>query len=218
MKCYTVSEFAAKGILPVEYEGELFFQVGQVPTSVIIPLGVEISKSLRLLRDHGYPWELHAADFSSDGERVIGEGKQKGRRPRDRRAMVLVQTTCGDQLEDKPPKLFFTARSYSERLSRKERVVKEWHPFIHHNDDPTVCDVWHGDPMPGVQIELVGAGHHGEPNALLVMHQDASFRMYRTGDVGDAPRQFNVKWDGRELSMWSPARWSKDRAYNQRVA
>lgn len=214
MKCFELREEIVAGIQPVEYENDMFFQIGVGPAT-IIPLGKLVRDALSELKADNLPWRLGVADFSSDGESIVRETKPecRWRWQEDRRALVLVQTAAGCGTANGEGKLIFSARSFTERVSRKGKVVKEYHPFVTTSDD-----TWLGQPMTGIEIVAAGCGPNGEPNALLVMREGASFRIYRTGDVGDAPREINVKWTGKMLTKWARGRYPKDRSHNQKAA
>lgn len=201
MRCYTVRENKIDGIDLVEYESDLYIQIGK-PVGSYIPLGKTLRDTVSKLNSEAGLTALPRiakASFSSDGQRLIGETK------RDRFALVKVETSAGDN-----GRLIYTARSY-DGYNGGGRVRHRHHDFVGH--DPALGPLsWEGVPDAGIEVVACGMGPQQEAECLLILTPGGGIRLRRTGDVGDATPEIHVLWTGDILLCFTPKRFKKDRA------
>ena len=185
MRCFTLGEELVEGIELRRYESDLFIQAGELPAAQGIPLAKTWRDAMeQALAKAGRPDDLplvKSATLPKNGPLVLQV--MQDQRP-DRLALVHVSLGAGEGGE-----LVYTQSGYTERLDEMDVVRKHHFPFIQG-----------GRPPAGISVVAIGIGAGGEPEALLVMKRKSSFRLVRSGDVGEAALAFSVYWDGYAMS------------------
>lgn len=186
MKCFTVGESQRPGIRPVQAEGHLFVVAGHGPASQGFRLAADFAEVVRETCATKGPHLVGRCSFSKAGL-IVPE------RDRDRfDTIVKIETQPGEG-----GVLVFTTSMYDEEEANG-RVVRRYHPFI--------CG---DDPPPGIRVLAVGVGPTGHQECLLQLAAGASFRLERTGRLGDASPVVIVRWNGHRLTATAPGRFNK---------
>ncbi len=197
MRTFTISEVAAPGI-------QLTASLRDLVPRMVIGCGenatvIEVSEQQRqaFVAMHRVHWtkslpvglddegsavaSVFRAEFNKKTRRVETQAPP-ARYKEKNLALVYVHTAAGHN-----GKLWFSANVWDERL-HDGRVVREYRPF----------------PAVGVDVLAIGTGPTGEPEALLQMHQGASFRIQRDGDLQGLPPTLVVSWTGSVMKCFEP--------------
>lgn len=203
MRCYRVDEDVYQGIYLSETKTGLCVEVGDKR----LPLSEELSNSLkaakkkvvevleRCLEEESYAGASLDREDIEDLNEVMevvepqsiellyadldGKGSIVREKERSSDALVLVETMAGENGH-----ISFKSTTFDEVMDfRSNRVRRRYRDQF---------------PPTGVSIISEGKSKQGSRCLLLRMMPSSSFRMERTGALGEAPTVFTVAWKGRK--------------------
>lgn len=173
-------------------------------------LAQHAEQAIKLAQATGTP-RIYRADLTRQGEELCLVSEKD---PGSREAVVLISTAPGEDGE-----LRLTANTFREGVE-----LERWGRHTHLQ----VTKMWNTFPPPGVEIvncEHIEVDENGvcrwgaawaergvqqaPPPILLKMVAGASFRVWRSGDLGGAAPVFLVSWSGKELWTVVPRNYEK---------